>query len=121
MIHSRFASAGQQDIDLTISAAISLQNALQDIARLDHVQHSNVTVHLNLGTSGTLQRQIEEGAPVDLFLSAAETEMNALENKGLIIRDTRKNLFNSLELLFFDSDPATLDRRLFASIFQGTV
>jgi molybdate transport system substrate-binding protein len=95
-----FAGAGQQDTDLTISAAISLQNALQDTTRLYRAQHSNVTVHLNLGASGTLQRQIEEGAPVDLFLSAAETEMNALESKGLIVRDTRENLLtNSVVLI----------------------
>jgi molybdate transport system substrate-binding protein len=87
-------------IDLTVSAAISLQNTLQDISRLYHAQNPQVTVHLNLGASGTLQRQIEEGAPVDVFLSAAPAEMNALESKHLIIRETRKDLVtNSLVLI----------------------
>lgn len=86
--------------DLTISAAISLQNALQDIARLYHTANPNVTVRLNLGASGMLQRQIEQGAPVDLFLSAAESEMDGLESKGLILGDTRKNLLtNSVVLI----------------------
>lgn len=88
------------NVDLTISAAISLQNALQEVSNLYHTAHPNVTVHLNLGASGTLQRQIEQGAPVDLFLSAAESEMDGLESKGLIVHDTRKNLLaNSVVLI----------------------
>ncbi len=95
-----FTPARQREADLTISAAISLQNALQDIARLYHTANPNVTVHLNVGASGTLQRQIEQGAPADLFLSAAESEMDGLESKGLILRDTRKNLLtNSVVLI----------------------
>lgn len=87
-------------VDLTVSAAISLQNVLQDLAGLYHEQNPNVTVHLNLGASGTLQRQIEQGAPVDLFISAAPSEMNALENKSLLIPETRQNLVtNSLVLI----------------------
>ncbi|MGH9734602.1 MAG: molybdate ABC transporter substrate-binding protein [Candidatus Acidiferrales bacterium] len=94
------ALAGVSKTDLTISAAISLQNALQDIARLYHTANPNVNVRLNLGASGTLQRQIEQGAPVDLFLSAAESEMDGVESKGLILRDTRKNLLtNSVVLI----------------------
>lgn len=94
------ARAVPSDVDLTISAAISLQNALQDVAKLYHAAHPNVRVHLNLGASGTLQRQIEQGAPVDLFLSAAESEMDGLESKGLIVRDARKDLLtNSVVLI----------------------
>lgn len=86
--------------DLTVSAAISLQNTLQDIAHLYHAENPNVTVQLNLGASGTLQRQIEQGAPVDLFLSASPAEMNALESKNLIVRETRRNLVtNSVVLI----------------------
>ncbi|HTU35288.1 MAG TPA: molybdate ABC transporter substrate-binding protein [Candidatus Acidoferrum sp.] len=86
-------------IQLTISAAISLQNALQDVAVLYHAAHPNVTVRLNVGASGTLQRQIEQGAPVDLFLSAAESEMDGLGNKNLILHDTRKNLLTNSVVL----------------------
>jgi molybdate transport system substrate-binding protein len=87
-------------VDLTVSAAISLQNTLQEIARSYHGENPGVTIHLNLGASGTLQRQIEQGAPVDLFLSAAPAEMNSLESKNLIILDTRKNLVaNSVVLV----------------------
>jgi molybdate transport system substrate-binding protein len=90
--------------DLTVSAAISLQNTLQDVARLYHSQNPQVAIHLNLGASGTLQRQIEQGAPVDLFVSAAPSEMNALEGKGLIIRDTRKDLVTNSVVLITPKD-----------------
>lgn len=93
------AVPGISKTDLTISAAISLQNALQDIARLYHTAHPDVNVRLNLGASGMLQRQIEQGAPVDLFLSAAESEMDGLESKGLILRDTRENLLTNAVVL----------------------
>jgi molybdate transport system substrate-binding protein len=94
------ARTAPPSVDLTISAAISLQNTLQEIAGLYHAAHPNVTVHLNVGASGTLQRQIEEGAPVDVFLSAAESEMDGLQSKGLIVADTRRNLLtNSVVLI----------------------
>jgi molybdate transport system substrate-binding protein len=94
------AAAPAGSVDLTVSAAISLQNTLQDIARLYRVENPDVILHLNLGASGTLQRQIEQGAPVDLFLSAAPAEMNGLESKNMIIRGTRKNLVtNSVVLI----------------------
>lgn len=96
----RPVDAAARKVDLTISAAISLQNALQEVATLYHTGHPDVQVHLNLGASGTLQRQIEQGAPVDLFLSAAESEMDGLESKGFVLRDTRKNLLtNSVVLI----------------------
>jgi len=86
--------------DLTISAAISLQNTLQDIVRVYHAENPNVAVHFNLGASGTLQRQIEQGAPVDLFISASPAEMNALESKNLILPGSRKDLVtNSVVLI----------------------
>jgi molybdate transport system substrate-binding protein len=97
---ARKAADPARSVDLTVSAAISLQNTLQDIARLYHAENPNVSVHLNLGASGTLQRQIEQGAPVDLFLSAAPAEMNALESKNLILADTRRNIVtNSVVLI----------------------
>jgi molybdate transport system substrate-binding protein len=96
--------------DLTVSAAISLQNTLQDIARLYHEQNPNVTVQLNLGASGTLQRQIEQGAPVDLFISAAPSEMDALENKNLILRDTRQNLVANSVVLIVPAGRNTIHR-----------
>ena len=78
--------------DLTVSAAVSLKDALEEIVHLYDVEHPGVTVHFNLGASGTLQRQIEQGAPVDIFISASPKEMDSLDSQGLLLPGTRKNL-----------------------------
>ena len=86
--------------DLTLSAAVSLKDALDEIVHLYGVEHPGVTVHSNLGGSGTLQRQIEQGAPVDIFISASPKEMDLLESQGLLLSGTRKNLAkNSVVLI----------------------
>jgi len=86
--------------ELTISAAISLKDALDEIIRLYRTQAPEVTIHTNYGASGTLQRQLEEGAPVDIFVSASADQMNALETEGLILAGTRFNMArNSVVLI----------------------
>jgi molybdate transport system substrate-binding protein len=89
------------DRDLTVSAAISLKDALDEIEVLYAAEHSGAAaVHFNLGGSGTLQRQIEQGAPVDVFISASPKEMDALEAKGLLDAGSRRNLVrNSVVLI----------------------
>jgi molybdate transport system substrate-binding protein len=89
-----------QDTKITVSAAISMKDVLGDTAQLYRRKAPEVQIDFNFGASGTLQRQIEQGAPVDIFISAAAAEMNALERKNLIIRDTRKDLVtNSVVLI----------------------
>lgn len=86
--------------ELTISAAISLKDTLDEIARLYSMERPGTTIRFNLGSSGTLQRQIEQGAPVDLFISASPKEMDSLESKGLLLAGTRRNLVkNSVVLI----------------------
>ncbi|MFP4978169.1 molybdate ABC transporter substrate-binding protein [Paenibacillus sp. CN-4] len=79
--------------EVVISAAASLKDGLEDIAALYEQEHPAVDLVMNYGASGTLQKQIEQGAPADLFLSAGEKQMKALETKGLISRraDLLKN------------------------------
>ena len=86
--------------DVTVSAAISLKDALDEISHLYSSEHPSAEVHFNLGGSGTLQRQIEQGAPVDIFISASPKEMDSLQSQGLLLPDTRKNLArNSVVLI----------------------
>jgi molybdate transport system substrate-binding protein len=77
---------------LTVSAAVSMKNALDEIAHLYSAEHSGIAIHFNLGGSGTLQRQIEQGAPLDIFISASPKEMDSLESQGLLLPGTRRNL-----------------------------
>ena len=85
---------------LTISAAASLQETLAEVETLYRFSHTTVDFRNNFGSSGTLAREIEQGAPVDVFISAAAKPMDDLEGKGLIAAGTRQNLLhNSLVLI----------------------
>ena len=81
--------------ELTVSAALSLKGALTEVARLYESRRPGVTVHLNFGSSGSLARQIEQGAPVDVFVAAGSREMDALERGGLIDPATRRDLLSN--------------------------
>jgi molybdate transport system substrate-binding protein len=85
--------------DITVSAAVSLKDALDEIALLYRVEAPNTVIHFNLGASGTLERQIEEGAPVDAFISASEDPMNSLESKGFVLSGTRRDLAKNTVVL----------------------
>jgi len=87
-------------VTITVSAAISLKDALDEIAKLYEQKHSGTTILCTYGGSGTLQHQIEQGAPVDIFFSAAEKQMNDLEAEHLIISATRHDIvINTLVLI----------------------
>ncbi|TYP51588.1 molybdate ABC transporter substrate-binding protein [Thermosediminibacter litoriperuensis] len=74
--------------EITISAAASLKNCLEEIAKDFEQKHGSIKVTLNFGPSGVLQRQIEQGARVDIFFSAGKREMEGLIEKKLIHRHT---------------------------------
>ena len=84
---------------ILVSAAISLRNAFEEIGRLLRTR-SGIVTDFNFGASGLLQRQIEAGAPVDVFASAGATQMDELQAKGLILQDSRRDFArNALELI----------------------
>ena len=87
-------------IALTVSAAASLQNALEAISPYFSAAHPDITIDYNFGASGALQQQIEQGAPADVFFSAATKQMDALADKGLILSGSRQPLLtNTLVLI----------------------
>ncbi len=80
---------------LTVSVAASLQNVMQEVKQ-DYVNiQPDVKITYNFGASGALQQQIEQGANVDVFISAAAKQMDALQSKNLVLADTRKNLLGN--------------------------
>jgi molybdate transport system substrate-binding protein len=90
--------------ELTISAAASLKEAMEAIAPVYNQQNPNVKLTYNFGSSGSLQQQIEQGAPVDVFISAAAKQMDALEQKGLLMQGTRKDLLSNQLVLIVPKD-----------------
>ena len=86
-------------VEINISAAASLTDALGEIQK-EYAKESNAVLQFNFGASGALQKQIEEGAPCDLFVSASKANMDTLEQEGLIIADSRKDILgNTLTLV----------------------
>lgn len=79
-------------VALTISAAVSMSDAMNKIQKLYQTANPNVTLTMNYGSSGALEQQIEHGAPADIFVSAANKQMDQLEAKNLVLAGTRKVL-----------------------------
>lgn len=85
--------------EIIISAAASLTDAMNELVALYADAQDTVIVKPTYGGSGSLQAQIEQGAPADLFISAAPKQMNALEEKGLLLAGTRKDLLKNAVVL----------------------
>lgn len=84
--------AAQSNVNLLVSAAASLKDALEEIKPLYQQSKANVNISYNFGASGALQQQIEQGAPADIFISAAKRQVDALEQKQLLVPGTRSIL-----------------------------
>src|SRR4029077_15829220 len=80
------AAAAQE---LTFSVAISMKDATEELGRRFTQSRPGVVLRYNFGASGDLQKQIEAGAPIDLFISAAQRQMGGLEKKGLTVAARR--------------------------------
>ncbi len=85
----------QQTNLLTVSAAASLRNVLEEVKQEYTKLQPDVKIIYNFGASGALQQQIEQGADVDIFISAAAKQMDALEGKKLLLANSRKNLLGN--------------------------
>ncbi|AIQ45273.1 molybdenum ABC transporter substrate-binding protein [Paenibacillus sp. FSL R7-0273] len=92
------AEAAVKKTEIIVSAAASLQDSLDKIAVQYEKQHPDIDLVFNYGASGTLQKQIEQGAPADLFFSAGDKQMKALVDGGLI-SENKQLLMNQLVLV----------------------
>ena len=97
-------SSAETSKELTVSAAASLTDAMEDIKELYRQQQPKTNITYNFASSGSLQQQIEQGAPVDVFVSAASKQMNELEAKQILKNDTRKNLLENRVVLVVPAD-----------------
>ncbi|EDU37293.1 molybdate ABC transporter substrate-binding protein [Clostridium sporogenes] len=89
----------KENLDITVSAAASLTEALTEIQK-KYEKETGAKLSITFDASGTLQKQIEQGAPTDLFISASKKNMDKLQEEKLIDNDTRKDLLgNKLVLI----------------------
>jgi molybdate transport system substrate-binding protein len=109
-----------QSTTLLIAAAASLQNALEELDPMFEGANSGTTVSYNFAASGSLQQQIEQGAPVDIFISAATKPMDMLQQQDLILIDTRRNLLTNTLVLIVPSS-FTLELESFQQLTNSAV
>src|SRR5215510_1553392 len=96
--------------NVNVFAAASLTDSLKTLGATYEKQSGDKIV-FNFGASNFLARQIEEGAPADLFFSADEAKMQGLEKKGLILPETRRSrLSNQLVIVVAREQGATLEK-----------
>lgn len=85
-----------ESTQITVFAAASLENALNEVIKKYNETQPNVTVVPSYDSSGTLLAQIEEGAACDVFFSAAQKQMDTLQNDDqLVVDGTRHNVVNN--------------------------
>jgi molybdate transport system substrate-binding protein len=97
------ATAAQAQ-DVLFSVAISMKEAIEELGKGFMTSRPGVTLRYNLGSSGELQKQIEAGAPVDLFIAAAQRQMDELEQKQLVVGATRRVFARNVLVVIKPSD-----------------
>lgn len=104
----------REKLRLTVSVAASLRNAIEEIQALYARERPDVSLVFNFGASGALQQQIEQGAPVDIFLPASPKQMDTIQKKGLVLAGTRKDLLVNQVVLI--APPGSQSPRDFAGL-----
>ena len=89
--------------DILVAAAASLTDVLKEISS-GYQSKSKHTVKFNFGPSNGLARQIDEGAPADIFFSADLPQMDNLDKKGRLEPGTRKNLLSNQLVIIVPAD-----------------
>jgi molybdate transport system substrate-binding protein len=102
LLLSSISTLGHAD-EILVSAAASLTDVLKEISN-GYQGKSKHTVKFNFGPSSGLARQIEEGAPADIFFSADLPQMDALDKNGRLELGTRKNLLSNQLVIIVPAD-----------------
>ena len=84
-----------ETVTVNVFAAASLGNVMAEFEKSFEEANPGVDIIVNADSSGTLQTQIMEGAPCDVFFSAAQKQMDELEEEGMVLKGTRTNVVNN--------------------------
>ncbi|MFQ4145515.1 molybdate ABC transporter substrate-binding protein [Chlorogloeopsis sp. ULAP02] len=94
----------QSNNELLVSAAASLKDVLEEIKPIYQQSKPNINIKYNFGASGALLQQIQQGAPVDVFISAANKQMDTLEQSGQLLANNRSILAKNRLVLIVPSN-----------------
>ena len=106
------AASKKQPVELQVFIAASLSPAMLEISQRYIESHPDVKITFNADSSGKLQTQIEEGYDCDLFFSAGQKQMDALEQEGLLEDGTRVNVLRNHLVVIARADSGTKVRGL---------
>ena len=105
-----------EPVELIVFAAASMTETMNQLKEMYEQNNPNVTITYNFDSSGTLLKQIKEGADCDLFISAAPTQMNAMD--GSLIGDAEKNP-DGLDLIVTGSRVDLLENKVTLTVPEG--
>ena len=100
---------GGGEATLTVLAASSLTDAFGELEKVFEERHPGVEVRQSFESSSTLLTQIQQGAPADVFASAAEEEMDAAEEDGLVAGDPEVFVRNREVVMVPEDNPAGIE------------
>ena len=89
------AKEDAEKTEVQVFVAASLKNVMEDLGQQYEKEHPEVKLVFNADSSGKLLSQIQEGYDCDIFFSAAQKQMNTLEEEGNLVEGTRKNVVNN--------------------------
>jgi molybdate transport system substrate-binding protein len=98
------AVAGADAEEVVLSVAISMKEAVEELGRTFARGRPGLVLRYNVGASGDLQKQIEGGAPVDVFIAAAARQMDELEQKRLVVASSRRTFARNVLVVVKPSD-----------------
>ena len=116
---SNNTQSNSENKEISVLAAASLTDVLTELAN-NYKQKTSTEIIFSFASSGALQAQIEASAPADIFFSAAQKQMNALEEKGLIDSETRKDLLENKVVLISPKN-SNLNIKSFTDITNSNV
>lgn len=96
-----------EETEIQVFIAASLNTVMTELAEKYNEEHPEVKIVYNADSSGTLMTQIQEGYECDLFFSAAQKQMNSLEEEGLLVEGTRANVVNNQVVVVSRKDSGT--------------
>ena len=96
-----------EETEIQVFIAASLNTVMIELAEMYNEEHPEVKITYNADSSGTLLTQIEEGYECDIFFSAAQKQMDQLEEDGLVVDGTRANVVNNQVVVVTLKDSGT--------------
>ena len=114
------AGTSSQSGEITVMAAASLTDAFNEIGTKFNEKYPNIKVTFSYDSSGTLQKQIEQGATADVFVSAAMKQMNALDKEGKMDSDSITKLLEN-KVVLIKQKGSTLDIKTFQDVATDKV